>query len=438
MKKLFFFLIFLCIGLYSCEKKDVPTVPATATAVVTTPEAVKGSLSGTVSPVTAVTGITLHLVTATGAGTTYSAIANAQGYFSFADLPQGAYMLTFNVTTGYQSISRSATVVGGRNTDIENTFIPIMPGSISGVITPAGAAKLISITSKSGGTYYGTVTGTGNFQFSSVAPGEYTLSFTATPGYTAPVIPVVTVTTAQNTNVGTLAFKVATPGSISGSVSPAGSVDYVWAIYNGSTVLRYTVVPDASGKFRMSNVTPGTYEIAAIPTTGSNLYAPYDRRFTVTDGQDTFIGNIGLTPTPPPYPFSCAVDGTDGYSTRLGAVYSPAMQTLSISTTINGNLVSIYADGVTGTGDYTCNSTTKSLIRYTVPPKGSGIPEDNLKPYTIWSTQAGGNGTIKITAIDEVNKTVSGNFSGLLGPSSSNAKGMKTITKGTFVNVQYQ
>jgi hypothetical protein len=314
-----------------------------------------------------------------------------------------------------------------------------MPGSISGMISPAGAATSVSLTSTSGGsTYYATPTGTGSFLFSFIAPGTYTLNFTAALGYVAPVSPAITVTTAQNTDAGTLVFKAAAPGSISGSVSPAGSVAYVQAVYIGSATLRYTVVPDAGGNFKINNVTPGNYYVTAAPNAGNNLYAPYSRRIAVTEGQYISVGTINLTTTPPPYPFSCTVDGTDGYSTLPGALYSPSKQTLSISTTVNGNLVSVNAGDVTGPGNYTCNSNTSSSITYTVPPKISQIPEDNNRPSTIWSTKAGGSGSITITSIDVVNKTVSGSFSGSLGPSSSNATNMKTITKGAFVNVQYQ
>jgi hypothetical protein len=106
------------------------------------------------------------------------------------------------------------------------------------------------------------------------------------------------------------------PGSMSGTISPAGSASMVTATSGYRT---FTAVPDANGNFKIEGPTYGTYYVTVMPTAGSGMFAPYRKTIPVNNGQHLTIGNIGLTSTAPPYPVACKIDGVI-YNTQSGAI----------------------------------------------------------------------------------------------------------------------
>ena len=333
-----------------------------------------GHISGTISPAGAVTSVTAI----SGSNAPYTASLAANGTFKFSDLPAGTYTVSFTTSTDYMPLSsKTVTVNAGVVSDMGFIVSSLIdPGSITGIINPIGAS--VSITANN--TNFATTSyDNGVFKFSKLPAGTYTINFTPQTGFLAPANQTITITKGQNVDVGTVTLKATSPGSISGTISPAGSSVTVWAASNDySSFVKYSVTPDASGRFQILNLPARQYYVNTTPDPGSSLYAPYSRFYTVTAGQNKDVGNIGLTTTPPPYPFSCSLDGTSYNSASARIAYLADKQTITISSSINGYIVSIYATGVTGTGDYPCNSSTGSVISCAFSSKIRPIPR---KPY---------------------------------------------------------
>ena len=449
MRNLLLLLLILSTFLFSCKKdKGSETTPATdttsktstTTGTGTTPgndtTATTGSITGTISPAGAATGITA-MVGVNGQIVTYNAMPDNNGSFKFTDLPQGSYLVSFTPGSGYAATNKTVVVMAGKNTDLGSVVIPLTPGSISGTVSPVGGASQIIITNDNTHvTFYVTPdANTGIFKSNILLPvGTYTISSTAALGYTAPASKSITVTTGQNTDAGTIVFTPVAKGSISGTISPAGSVANVLATYIGSVSLQYKVIPDANGNFQILNVTPGTYSIAVVPVTGNGFYAPYNKMVAVSGGQDTKLGQIILTQTPPPYPASATIDGTaSSASYLLQAAYISSK--LSMTASLGGYTLYMTINGVTGPGEYSCNSTSSSTVTLSKVTSTTYLQGDWVTRIITqgWSsTLSDAIVIVKITSIDPVTQTVTGTFSGTLN-ATPNTTGTKTITSGTFV-----
>jgi hypothetical protein len=147
-----------------------------ATGVVTT-----YTLSGTISP--AVSGGPSGagaVVTLSGASSG-TATADSSGNYSFSGLANGSYTVTPN-KTGYTFTPSSQTVsISGANLPGTNFTIQAIPTyTISGTISPAvsggpsGAGAVVTLSGASSGT--ATADSSGNYSFSGLANGSYTLT----------------------------------------------------------------------------------------------------------------------------------------------------------------------------------------------------------------------------------------------------------------------
>ena len=171
---------------------------------------VPGGISGTISPAGAATAIYAN-ATINGMPVNYSTAPDNNGNFKFAGLPAGTYALSYQASAGYKApASTAAVVTDGQMTNTGNiAFSKIAYGSISGTITPAGAATEVRAYSSDSGA--GTIRATpdpvtGVFKFEKVPTGSYIVSFTAADHFTAPATSSVIVSTGQNTDAGSFSF----------------------------------------------------------------------------------------------------------------------------------------------------------------------------------------------------------------------------------------
>lgn len=443
MKKFLLILFLLNAFLFSCKKeKDsnttTPTGSGTGTTATTSngTNTTTGSISGSCSPAGAATGITATVVV-NGQMVTYNATPDNNGGFEFKDLPQGSYVISFAPASGYTITNRSVGVMAGKNVDMGSVSITLTPGSLSGTISPAGAASQIRITDDNTHVafYITPDSKTGIFKSNILlSVGTYTLSATPALGYIAPTSKSITVTTGQNTDAGTIIFTQMPRGIISGTLSPASSVSNVLATLNGSVWLQYKATADANGHFQILDVIPGTYSIAVLPVAVNGFYAPNSKIITVSGAQDTKLGQINLTSTPPPYPASATIDGTALNATHLlQTAYTSSKITMSAS--LGGFTLNMVLNGVTGPGDYSCNSTSNSTMTLTKVTVSTKLQVDWLTTVSsqAWRSDLSTSGmTVKVTSIDPVTQTITGTFSGTLNP-AGNTSGVKTITNGNFV-----
>ncbi|MBE9662478.1 peptidase associated/transthyretin-like domain-containing protein [Mucilaginibacter myungsuensis] len=236
-----------------------------------------------------------------------------------------------------------------------------------------------------------------------------------TPIVTTPNTPVVVVTA---------------KGSLSGTVSPAGSVKAVSVKAKQSGAFYYGSIDPVTGVFSIPDVPEGDHELNFTVNEFHQSLASKD--VTVAGGKNTAAGTF--SPIERSFMMSCYVNGQYQGWVFKGYYTSALMQLVSMSGggTVNQSEerynLGISLGNVAGPGTYVCNSTTGNTLRYTI---------SRSLPTSIQSTETEGSSAIvEITAIDPVARTIKGTFSGTLVARNPTSNDAKVITKG-IINATY-
>jgi hypothetical protein len=229
------------------------------------------TISGAISPASNGSGTTVTLSGAATATTT----ADAAGNYSFNVPRDGAYTVTATkVGFTFTPASRSLTITGASVTAVDFTSQPVPRSTISGTVTPLPAGSGVTVTLGGASTATATTDASGNFAFSALLNGSYTVT-PSKPGFTfAPASQPVTVDGADAPGVNFTAQPVAT-FRISGAVTPA--MAGVTVTLSGSAAA--TTTTDAAGAFTFSGLLNGSYTIT--PTNAGFAFTPANRSVTV-------------------------------------------------------------------------------------------------------------------------------------------------------------
>jgi hypothetical protein len=227
-------------------------------------------ISGTIS---GGAGATVTLSGASSASTT----ANASGNFSFSNLASGSYAVTptesgYTFSPASQNITvNNANVTGVNFTATAQTF------SISGTIS-GGSGSTVTLTGASSAST--TSDRFGNFSFTGLSNGSYTVT-PSKSGYTfTPASQNVTVNSASVTGVNFTA--AAQTFSISGTISGTGSETVT---LSGASSASTTA--DASGNFSFSSLANGSY--AVTPSKTGYTFAPTSQAVTINGSNVTGV-----------------------------------------------------------------------------------------------------------------------------------------------------
>ena len=259
-----------------------------------------------------------------------SVVTDAEGNFTFANVPFGNFTLSETVPTGFAQTAPaspgtiSAPINFANRTSSGNLFgNRPLTATISGVkfndvngngIRDTGEPGLQGVTINLAGasaTASTTTDASGNFTFSNLSPGNYVVSEVVPNGFhqTAPAAPgtfAVTLTTGQI--VGSLVFgnQAVVAGSDTASISGRKILDLnADGVFNGTDrgfegivfELRdaagnvRTTTSDAQGNFTFSNLPAGTYVLSEVlppnffQTFPGTTGAPGSYTITVTTGQ---------------------------------------------------------------------------------------------------------------------------------------------------------
>jgi hypothetical protein len=268
---------------------------------------------------------------------------------------------------------------------------------ISGTVSPSssGSGTTLTLTGAAGGTATGD--SSGNFSFTGLLNGTYTVT-PSRSGFTfTPASQTVTVSGANVTAVNFTAQPVPT-WSVSGTVSPAASgAGTVLTLSGGASG---TTTADSGGNFTFTGLANGMYTVT--PSKTGLTFTPASQTVTVSGANVTAV-NFTAQPVP-----TWSVSGT----------VSPAASGAGTVLTLSGG-----ASGTT-TADSAGNYTFAGLANgtYTVTPSKSGF---TFTPASQAVTVSGGN-------VPAVNFTVqpvpTWSVSGTVSPAASGAGTVLTLS----------
>ena len=434
MKKNLYILILIISWSFGCGKKDNISSknPEVTTPANDTSEPSTGNLFGVINPAGAAIDIIASILV-NGQLATTTVKPDANGHFFFKDLPKGLGGLTYTPASGYSKDGIVISVTGGKDNNVGTITILQLPGSITGTINPAGAAVQVTLKSQVDPAKILTISAdpkTGNFALKEVPVGNYILSCTGSSGYKNSADQIISISSEKETNAGVIQMATIVPGNIVGTISPVGSVASIKATYLGGQSLSYNAVPDSKGNFFIPNIIPGNYTVTFMLNSGSILFAPFGKVVRVMEAKETNMGTIVMTTTQPPYMFSAMVNGAPFKTNSAYGTFSTEQNLM----TINAGAYTLSIAKFTSPGEYVCNSTSASGISYTVVyPTHPGLADGFITVLSSTTKSINGSGVIKITAIDQLEKTVSGTFECTLVGSA----GPKVITDGVMIEVPF-
>jgi hypothetical protein len=303
------------------------------------------------------------------------------------------------------------------------------PGNISGSVIPATSiteVKLLDAGGKALATF--APDSRGEFIFRSITPGNYKLNFTPAAAYIKPNDIPVTLTGGQNLLAGAINVASAGNAGISGIIAPATAANLIYARNTTDWSVYFELKPDPNtGRFSVSQIPPGTYEIVFI---AANAFVKQpSQTITVAKDQQADIGTVQFTPLARVAQLSCKVNGTaiswdtfneyrgtsvmvtytDAVLSIRGLWQSPAIP--SPASNVRTHEINIRLENVTGPGTYMCDETTGSVMNYAYKI------QHTMSPLPITSSKnTGGKATVIISSIDVVAKTITGSFTADLKP----------------------
>jgi len=222
-------------------------------------------------------------------------ITDSSGHYSSSNLAPGQYQVV-GQATNYQSNASGALVSAGLGTIVDVSLAPD-PGTVEGTVKDSITMHPISganVQIFKGQTLVGSsvTDSSGNYQVGGLAPGSYTVNFSA-QNYQTKILGA-SVTSNSKTELD--ANLDPNPGCLQGlitdSVTSNPLVGATVSIYQSNTFVEQ-VFTDASGNYTFSKLQPGTYLIVASAvdyqlTLGAGL---------VTSNSKTTV-DLALTPTP--------------------------------------------------------------------------------------------------------------------------------------------
>jgi len=193
--------------------------------------------------------------------------------------------------------------------------------SISGTISPAslGAGTTVGLSGATTATV--TADASGNYSFSGLANGTYTVTPSRSGATFNPTSQPVTINGANATAVNFTAASTPT-WSISGTISPASLGAGTTVGLSGTTTA--TVTADASGNYSFSGLANGTYTVT--PSRSGATFNPTSQPVTINGANVTAV-NFTTQGTPPPTPI--AIDATISRDQSTAPITTPAFSTTS-------------------------------------------------------------------------------------------------------------
>ena len=377
------------------------------------------TLSGTLSPSSAGAGATMTL---TGAATA-TVTADASGNYAFLNLSNGTYTVT-PTRSGYTfaPTSQPVTIANANVSAINFTGQPLPPPawSISGAISPSsiGAGVTVGLSGTSTATV--TADSAGNYSFSGLANGTYSVSPTQSGVTFAPTSQSVTINGASAAGVNFSGQTSPPPTwSISGTISPSTIGAGVTVGLSGTSTA--IVTADSAGNYSFSGLANGTYSVT--PTQSGVTFAPTSQSVTINGASAAGVNFSGQTSPPPTW----SISGTISPST-IGAGVTVGLSGTSTAT-VTANSAGNYSFSGLANGTYSVTPTQSGV---TFAPTSQSVTISGANAAGVNFTGQSSSGP---SPIHFIQKSVNGNESTVSNISatfpSNNTAGNLLIVTGT-------
>jgi hypothetical protein len=251
---------------------------AAATKTQESPAESSFSISGTIGPAGSGAATTVVL-RGTRSETTTTA---TNGSYQFSGLPSGTYtVMPSKSGANFAPASRSVTISASDATAVNfSASQGAATFSIMGNVGPGANGAEVIVTLRGAANLQTTTDSNGNYIFSGLAGGNYTVT-PAKPGFA--FTPPSQNATVSAANVTEKAFNATADSSpsmfiISGTISPSASGSGAMVTLSGAANL--TAIADSNGNYTFSNLPTGAYTVT--PSKNGFAFAPASHRETVT------------------------------------------------------------------------------------------------------------------------------------------------------------
>jgi len=244
--------------------------------------------------------------------------------------PANASISSSGLATGLAS--GTTNITASQNGINSNGFALTVTAVISGTLTIAGAGATVNLNGSASSTT--TADATGNYSFSGILNGSYTVTPTKSGVTFSPVNQSVTINGASNTAVNFTA--TVQTWTISGTLKPASDTAGATLTLSGAPIATTTAAAD--GTYSFTGIANGTYTVT--PTKTGYTFNPANQQITVSNASKTGI-NFATVPvlstSPGSFTFSNITVGT-----------TSALQSGTLSA--SGGSVTVTNDTLTGAG----------------------------------------------------------------------------------------
>jgi protocatechuate 3,4-dioxygenase beta subunit len=356
-----------------------------------------GSITGRVTDAVSGAGVSGVSVSCSGAGSG-SATSDASGYYTISGLVSGSYQVSAS-KSGYQSQTKSATLVAGGSATVNFQLQQQPVGSITGRVTASvsgGGISGASVSCSGAGSGSATSDASGYYTISSLTPGSYTVSASKS-GYQSQtksaIVP------AGGSATVNFQLQQQPVGSIKGRVTDVAGRGISKAFVSCTGAGSGSASSDANGNYTISGLVPGSYQVSASAT-------GYDPSPVVTvsvPAGGSATANLQLKPSVAPVSLidfrSSGLDSDAGSATVLTIDSTPynysQLQSLSFSWTPGSTHTVVGSDTIpAGSGkqyvflDWTNgDGLSGSNGTYTVPTSDT-TPTANWQAQYFLSTSA--------------------------------------------------
>ena len=274
-------------------------------------------------------------------------------------------------------------------------------GGIEGIITPANALTEVTATNAGGLTFPAVLAASG-FTVANLGPGTYTLTFEARTGFLTPVGRTVAVVAGQTATAGTVVVRPEPPGSITGTISPAGAVTLVEV--TGATGTLTSAVPGPAGNFSVS-ATLGTSSVRFVMA--PRFVQVPNQTVTLTATAPTAaLGTISATPQPATGSLTYDINGQPyvAATTTVAATTGGILRIEGLSPNASTpTKIVLSAGNFAGVGTYTLGGAAANNFGQLIPLQS---------PQSVYQTSTTSpGGTLTVSAYNAAARTITGTFS---------------------------